>query len=67
VFTGDGGQLTPTGYVDAARTAVLVGAAVVLASAVVALFLPVGRTHRHESDEAEVAATTAEGVAPTAA
>jgi EmrB/QacA subfamily drug resistance transporter len=67
VFTGDGGQLTPTGYVDAARTAVLVGAAVVLASAVVALFLPVGRTHRHESDEPEVAATTAETVAPAAA
>ncbi|QNE46469.1 MFS transporter [Glaciihabitans sp. INWT7] len=40
VFTGAGGQLTPTGYVDAAIPAVTVGAAVLLGSAVVALFLP---------------------------
>ena len=43
VFTGAGGQLTPTGYVDAAVPAVFVGAAVVLATAVVGLFLPAGR------------------------
>ena len=43
VFTGAGGQLTPTGYVDAAIPAVFVGGAVVLASAIVALFLPAGR------------------------
>ncbi len=43
VFTGAGGQLTPTGYVDAAQPAVLVGAAVVAASALVAVFLPAGR------------------------
>jgi MFS family permease len=43
VFTGTGGQLTPTGYVDAAQPAVLVGAAVVAVSAVAALFLPAGR------------------------
>jgi EmrB/QacA subfamily drug resistance transporter len=43
VFTGAGGQLTPTGYVDAAVPAVFVGAAVVLATAIVALFLPAGR------------------------
>ena len=43
VFTGAGGQLTPTGYVDAAHPAVFVGAAVVLASAILAIFLPHGR------------------------
>ena len=40
VFTGAGGRLTPTGYVDAARPAVFVGAAVVGLAAVAALFLP---------------------------
>ncbi|HEY4224962.1 MAG TPA: MFS transporter, partial [Pseudolysinimonas sp.] len=43
VFTGAGGQLTPTGYVDAAVPAVFVGAAVVLATAIAGLFLPAGR------------------------
>ena len=46
VFTGAGGQLTPTGYVDAAVPAVAVGAAVLLVTAVVALFLPAGRSNR---------------------
>ena len=46
VFTGAGGQLTPTGYVDAAHPAVLVGAAVVLATAILAVFLPAGRLAR---------------------
>ncbi len=46
VFTGAGGQLTPTGYVDAAVPAVFVGAAVVLATAIIALFLPTGRLAR---------------------
>lgn len=46
VFTGAGGELTPTGYVDAAIPAVAVGAAVLLATAVVALFLPAGRSRR---------------------
>jgi EmrB/QacA subfamily drug resistance transporter len=46
VFTGAGGQLTPTGYVSAAQPAVMVGAAVIAVSAIVALFLPLGRgTH----------------------
>jgi EmrB/QacA subfamily drug resistance transporter len=46
VFTGSGGELTPTGYVDAAVPAVLVGGLVVLATAIVAVFLPAGRgTH----------------------
>jgi EmrB/QacA subfamily drug resistance transporter len=50
VFTGNGGQLTPTGYVDAAQPAVMVGAAVVAASAIVAAFLPAGRaTHLPET------------------
>lgn len=43
VFTGAGGQLTPTGYVDAAIPAVAVGGAVLLATALVAIFLPAGR------------------------
>jgi len=46
VFTGAGGQLTPTGYVDAAIPAVFVGASVLLATALIALLLPAGRaTH----------------------
>jgi len=42
VFTGAGGQLTPTGYVSAAVPAVLVGASVLLGSALLALLLPSG-------------------------
>ncbi|HWH27077.1 MAG TPA: DHA2 family efflux MFS transporter permease subunit [Pseudolysinimonas sp.] len=54
VFTGANGELTPTGYVDAAIPAVYVGAFVVLATAIIALFLPAGRgTHVAEGvDEA---------------
>lgn len=44
VFTGAGGQLTPDGYVDAVIVAVGVGAAVVGATALLALLLPSGRT-----------------------
>jgi len=43
VFTGAGGQLTPTDYVDAAIPAVTVGGAVLLGSALIALLLPAGR------------------------
>ncbi|MEO6532441.1 MAG: DHA2 family efflux MFS transporter permease subunit [Pseudolysinimonas sp.] len=46
VFTGAGGQLTPTGYVDAAVPAIFVGATVVLATAIVGLFLPAGKLPR---------------------
>ncbi|MGB3911698.1 MAG: MFS transporter [Pseudolysinimonas sp.] len=54
VFTGAGGALTPVDYVDAAVPAVGVGAAVVLATAIVALFLPAGRSNRHaEADASE--------------
>ncbi|MBW4032681.1 MAG: DHA2 family efflux MFS transporter permease subunit [Acidobacteria bacterium] len=56
VFTGAGGQLTPTGYVHAAIPAVFVGAAVLAATAIVGLLLPAGRapraTPRTESTEA---------------
>jgi EmrB/QacA subfamily drug resistance transporter len=46
VFTGAGGQLTPTGYVDAAVPAVVVGASVLAGSAIIALLLPAGRSVR---------------------
>ena len=43
VFTGAGGQLTPADYAVGAQPAVLVGAAVLVASALVATLLPAGR------------------------
>lgn len=43
VFVGAGGALTPTAYVDAAIPAVLVGAAALALSAIVAAALPAGR------------------------
>ncbi|GAA4180991.1 DHA2 family efflux MFS transporter permease subunit [Gryllotalpicola koreensis] len=46
VFTGAGGQLTPTGYVDAAQKAVYVGAAVLAVAAIVSLWLPGSRQAR---------------------
>ena len=57
VFTGAGGQLTPTGYVDAAIPAVFTGAAVVLATAVVGLFLPAGRLPRTPKPAARTSET----------
>jgi EmrB/QacA subfamily drug resistance transporter len=56
VFTGAGGQLTPSGYVDAAIPAVYVGAGVLAAAALVALALPHGR-RPGERGEPTVAAT----------
>ena len=47
VFTGAGGQLTPTGYVDAAVKAVFVGAAVLAATTIASLALPAGRLAPH--------------------
>ncbi|MBT2497520.1 DHA2 family efflux MFS transporter permease subunit [Agromyces sp. ISL-38] len=44
VFTGAGGALTPIDYAMGAQPAVAVGAAVLLASALVAMLLPSGRT-----------------------
>ncbi|TPW77939.1 MFS transporter [Schumannella soli] len=43
IFTGAGGELTPTGYVAAAQPAVITGAAVLLGAAVLGLLLPAGR------------------------
>jgi len=61
VFTGAGGQLTPTGYVDAAHPAVLVGGAVVLATALLALLLPAGRLTRHPREVTLLDELAAEG------
>ncbi|PZE74825.1 MFS transporter [Curtobacterium sp. MCBD17_019] len=67
VFTGAGGQLTPTGYVSAAQPAVVVGAGVVLLAAVLALFLPSGVLRRGApTPEAESALPT-QAVLPDAA
>ncbi len=55
VFTGAGGELTPTGYVDAAIPAVFVGASVLALAALIALALPSGRR-----PVTPVAATSAE-------
>lgn len=65
VFTGAGGALTPTGYVDAAIPAVAVGASVVAATALAALLLPAGRLARTRPSEtdAEAPAAAAELVA----
>jgi EmrB/QacA subfamily drug resistance transporter len=46
IFTGANGQLTPTGYVNAAIPAVLAGAAVVGATALASLALPSGKLPR---------------------
>ena len=43
VFTGAGGELTPTGYVDAAVPAIFVGASVLALAALIGLALPHGR------------------------
>ncbi len=55
VFVGAGGTLTPTGFADAAQPAVLVGAAVVAAGALLALLLPSGRVLKTEVEEAQEA------------
>jgi EmrB/QacA subfamily drug resistance transporter len=49
VFTGANGQLTPTGYVNAAVPAVLVGASVVAVTTIASLFLPSGKLPRKVS------------------
>ncbi|GAA2002914.1 MFS transporter [Microbacterium ulmi] len=46
IFVGAGGELQPDLYVDAARPAVLVGAAVLFAAAIAGLRLPAGRSSR---------------------
>lgn len=64
VFLGAGGELTPADYSVGAHPAVLVGAAVLLASAIVAMLLPAGRAVPQASagqpgDEADDAAAAA--------
>lgn len=65
VFTGAGGTLTPTGYVDAAIPAVWVGAGVLAAAAVIALALPSRRAARAAaaSADADPADAAAEALA----
>jgi hypothetical protein len=43
VFTGAGGELTPTGYVDAAIPAIIVGGSALVLATLIALALPSGR------------------------
>jgi EmrB/QacA subfamily drug resistance transporter len=59
VFTGAGGTLTPTGYVDAAIPAVWVGAAVLGAAAVIALALPGRRAARLAGGASDASAPVA--------
>jgi hypothetical protein len=49
IFVGAGGELTPTGYVDAAIPAIFVGACVLALSALIAFALPSGRASRLEA------------------
>lgn len=66
VFTGAGGELTPTGFTEAAVPAVLVGAAGLVVALVAALFLPAGRgTGEHgPAAEDDAAGASAVGVEP---
>ena len=65
VFLGAGGELTPTGYTDAAIPAVWTGVAALVLAAIAALFLPAGKgtpdaeaapLAEHDGDEVPVAA-----------
>ncbi len=49
IFTGAGGELMPDRYVQGAQPAVIVGAVVLFASALVALLLPPGRSSRAQA------------------
>jgi hypothetical protein len=66
VFTGAGGQLTPADYAEGAQPAVLVGAAVLVASALVATLLPAGRAVKAATTD-ERATETAETADSSAA
>jgi hypothetical protein len=66
VFTGAGGTLTPTGYVDAAIPAVWVGAGALAVAAVISLALP-GRRRAAELAAAHAADTAEEDTLGAAA
>lgn len=55
IFVGAGGALQPDLYVDAARPAVLAGAAVLFAAAIAALWLPSGRAVRGDAEGTDAA------------
>jgi EmrB/QacA subfamily drug resistance transporter len=63
VFVGQGGELTPTGYVDAAGPAVLVGAGALALAALFALLLPAGRSAHRDTLAQDVAEDARELVA----
>jgi EmrB/QacA subfamily drug resistance transporter len=54
VFTGNGGELTPTGYTDAAIPAIWTGVAFLVAASLVGLALPSGRAPRPDADAGSV-------------
>lgn len=60
VFTGAGGTLTPTGYVDAAIPAVWVGAGVLAAAALISLALPGRRAAARAAARAVAAPASAD-------
>ncbi|UIN29999.1 MFS transporter [Microbacterium binotii] len=62
IFVGAGGQLLPDAYVDAARPAVYVGAAVLVVAAVAALWLPAGRSPRHTAETESASASARDEV-----
>ena len=64
VFTGAGGQLTPTGYVSAAVPAVIVGASVLAGSAILALLLPAGRSIRAAAGSSAVPVSSPASTGP---
>lgn len=51
IFVGAGGELVPDLYVDAARPAIIVGSAVLVVAAGLALLLPAGRSPRSAVEE----------------
>lgn len=59
IFVSAGGELTPDLYVEAARPAVLVGAAVLLAGMVTAMWLPTGRSSTVAPEDASDAEASA--------
>ncbi len=68
VFSGAGGTLTPTGYVNAAVPAVFVGAGVLGLAAIISLALPSGIRRRQETSGDEIAmAEATEGAAQAGA